>query len=486
MRALALVPMVAACASAPVAETRVGPGLQSDEPAANAAFSEDPRQLRFAPLEFDPPRAKVHGASGDGLKAFHLHDPELPLLHLALILGVGSKDDPTDRPGVAELLERVLPVGGAGDRPPAAFADAAESRAIDVRVSVAADHTQIRVSSLSKDADLAFELLADLVMRPLYEKERLEIERGRSIEGVRRRNDHPHAIASRAFREALYGPASPWARIPTQADIGAITREDLIALHRRFFTAGNARLVVVGDLDEAGLGERLSTWFGSWTGAAPARAAVDRSGRPDGPTRRLAVKKGLGQAVVLLGQRFLPRHHPDRYAADLLNYLLGGGVFQSRLGEAIRSDKGLAYSVSSGVRRLGDDDGYLYVFAGTKPQSQAEVMKLAGDVVERMHRSADVTEEELARAKDAFLNRHIFHFETAYRVAFKQALLDHYGYDPNWLRTYPERIAKVTVGDIARVARERLTPDRFATILVTPTSPAGDGWETIDLEAAVR
>jgi zinc protease len=190
--------------------------------------------------------------------------------------------------------------------------------------------------------------------------------------------------------------------------------------------------------------------------------------------------------VILAGQRWLPRHHPDRYASDLLNYILGGGVFQSRLGEAIRSDRGLAYSVSSGVRRLHEDQGYLYVFAGTKPESQGEVLALVHSVTDAMRAKADISAEELSRTKEAFLNRHIFNFDTAYGLAVQQAVLEHYGYDPDWLRTYPERIAAVTAADLARLANERLRPDQFATVLVTPKAPTEGDWTPIDLSEAVR
>lgn len=481
----AMAVLAAGCASGPKPETKVGPGLIQGGPAVTATLVTDPRTLTFDRLKFEPPAPTLHRPTQGGATGYHVADTELPLLELALIVGLGGRDDPPDKPGVVELLERTLPVGGAGDRPAARFAETAEARAIEVHVSTGDDRTTVRVAALAKDAELAFSLLADLALRPRFDANRLEIERKRAIEAVRRRNDHPHSIGARELRNALYGPDSRWSRQPTQAQLAAVTRQDVIALHKAHFQAGGARIVVVGDLAEAEFKRLFDAHFGTWTGAAPARPKDDPSRRAAGPQRRLAVKPG-GQAVILAGQRWLPRHHPDRHVSDLLNYILGGGVFQSRLGEAIRSDRGLAYSVSTGVRRLHDDVGYLYVFAGTKPSTQGEVLGLIHSVTDAMRAHADVTDDELAQAKDAFLNSHVFNFDTAYGVAVQQAILDHYGYAQGWLAAYPDRIAAVTAADIARVAKERLHPSEFTTVLVTPQAPAEEGWQAIDLEAAVR
>lgn len=479
---------LAACAGGPRPETRIGPGLLAGGPAAPATLARDPRTLTFPALAFDPPAALVL-TRPSGLKVFFLPDPELPLVELLLVVGLGTRDDPPDHPGAASLLGRTLAAGGAGDRGPDAFAEAAEGRAIEVDVSLDDDLARVHVSALAADAPLAMALLADLVRRPLYDAGRLEIERGRAIEAVRRRNDEPQAIAARELRAALYGAGSPWARLPTQAELAAVTRDDLVALHRRHFTPANCRLAVVGDLDRDRLDALLAALDG-WEGGPPERAPrPDGEVRSPGPARLLAIKEGTAQAVVLMGQPFIPRHHPDRHATDLMNYILGGGVFQSRLGEAIRSDRGLAYAVSSGVRRLGEADGHLYVLAATKPATQAEVMRIAEEVVTRMHDAADVSTGELARAKDAFLNSHVFHYATATGVAFEQATLDHYGYAPDWLLRYPDRIEAVTAADIARVAREHLRPEALATVLVTPAPPPaepGRPWTPVDLGLSVR
>ncbi len=485
MRPLVIALIATACAGSPKIETKVGPGLRSAEPAATATLAEDPRTLSFERLQFEPRQATVHKLPDSQLVAWFAPDTELPLVNLALFIGMGNRDNPADKPGVVELLERTLAVGGAGGRSPSQFADAAESRAMEVHVSVGDDRTTVRVAALAKDLALAFELMSDVVRRPLYDAERLEIERGRAIEAVRRRNDHPQGIASRELRKALYGAGSRWVQQPTQAELKAVTRDDIVALHKRYFVASNARLVAVGDIAADAFSAGLTAGFGGWQGDKPERPADKRTERLPGPTRRLAVKQS-GQAVILAGQRWLPRHHPDRHTSDLLNYILGGGVFQSRLGEAIRSDRGLAYSVSTGVRRLQDDDGYLYVFVGTEPKNLDQVLGLIHQVTDAMRAKADVSAEELSQAKDAFLNSHVFNFDTAYGVAAQQAVLDHYGYAPDWLTRYPERIAAVSADDIARVARERLTPDKFATIVVGPAAPSGDGWQPIDLEAAIR
>ena len=471
--------------AAPTVQTLVHPGLAQAPAPLPEALAQDPRALTYPPLEHTPPEPDVR-TWDNGLVLYLMEDHELPLVDAAVIVGLGRRDDPPGRAGAVELLGRTLRRGGAGDRDGDAFEAAAEQRAIELDVDADLDRTTVALSTLSEHLPLALELLADLLRRPGYQADRLEVERGRAVEAVRRRNDQPDEIAARELRKALYGAGSPWARLPTQAELAAVTRDDLLGLHARFFTPANVRLVVVGDFSTDALVASLRARLGDWRGARPARPAPDPSGRPEGPARYLARRPDAGQAVALMGQRLLPRHHPDRHALALMDYLLGGGVFASRLGQAIRSDRGLAYAVRSGVRDLLDDVGYLYVYAGTKPEQAGEVLDIASQVATRMHVDAAVTPEELARARDAFLNRHVFNYATPYRIAAQRAALDYYGYPPEYLREYPARIAAVTAEDIARVARTHLSPERWTTVLVAPQAPASEGWSEVDLEDAVR
>ena len=494
MRRTALLLLVAgvagACAAtpkpaAPKPETKVHPGMTQARRPLPPALEKDPRTLEYAPLEHTPPAPDVR-TWDSGLTVYLLEDHELPLVDAAVIVGAGRRDAPADRPGAVELLERTWRRGGAGERDADTFEATAEGRAIELDVSTGADRTDVRLSTLSRHLPLALELLCDLLARPRFQADRLEVERGRAIEAVRRRNDRPQSIAGRELRTALYGAGSPWARLPTQAELTAVTRDDLLALHRRLVTPGNARLVLVGDFATDAALATLKDRCGGWTGPAPERPAVPAEGRPTGPARRLAKKPDARQAVLVLGQRLVPRHHPDRYALDLLNHLLGGSIFDSRLGQLIRSDRGLAYAVRSGLRDLLHDVGYLYVFAGTRPDKAGETLSLAERVVREMHAEARIGSEELARAKDAFVHRHVFNYATPYAVAVQQAVLDYYGYPPDYLAKYPERIAAITADDIASAARTHLTPDRLVTVLGAPEAPQAEGWTEIDLERAVR
>jgi zinc protease len=421
-----------------------------------------PDRLAFPPLVFHVPQAEKVELP-NGIRLYLREDHELPLVEVTAMVGAGAIGEPADRTGLSALFAAALRTGGAGDRSPDAVDRELERLAADLAVHGDTYATTVDLSLQAQDLEAGLALLADLLRRPGFAPERLELARKQQLEAIRRQNDEPEGIAARAMARALYGD-HPLGRTPTVAAVSAVARDDLFAFHRRYFHPGNLWLAVSGDFDPARLRPLLESLLGDWprTGFEP-QPLPPLSPQP-APVLLTAVKD-VPQATVQIGEIGIDKDAPDLHAARVMNFILGGGGFNSRLMREIRSDRGLAYSVYSYFqvgRRL---PGPFLAGCETKSASVAEVLRLMREQMEAL-REEPVSEEELALARESLVNSFVFGFTDSHEVISQLLRLDFYGYPPGYLETYREKVAAVTAPDVQRAARERLHPERQAVVVV--------------------
>lgn len=421
-----------------------------------------PEDLAYPPLTFHPPEIDKQVLPG-GIRLYLKEDHELPLVSVTAMVGAGSIGDPPDKTGRGELFASVLRTGGAGEFAPEAFDRALERLAADLSVSTGTYTTSVDLSLRSVDLEEGLGLLADLLRRPRFAPARLELARLQAIEGVRRRNDLPGAIARRTLMEALYG-GHPLGRSPTVETLQAVRRGDLEAFHERYFAPGNLWLAVTGDFDRKRLLSRLDQLFGDWSpNTAPEQEVPSLETSPE-PVLRLA-GKDISQTTVLFGEIGIDKDAPDLHAVRVMNWILGGGGFNSRLVREVRSNRGLAYSVYSYYqigRRL---PGPFIAGTETKAGSTLETIRLMRREMEKL-RSVPVSNAELALARESLVNSFVFAFTDSHEIVKRQLRLDYFDYPEDYLQTYREKILAVTARDVQEAARRHLHPDRQVLVLV--------------------
>lgn len=424
-----------------------------------------PDRLAFPPLVFHVPQVDTVELP-NGIRLYLKEDPELPLVQLTAMMGAGSIGEPAEKTGLGALFAATLRTGGAGAYTPDGLDRALERLAADLGVSTDTYATTVDLSLQATDLETGLVILADLLRRPAFAPERLELARKQMIEGIRRQNDEPEEIASRALMQALYGD-HPLGRSPTVASVSAVGRDDLLDFHRRYFHPNNLWLAVSGDFDRAALLALIERTLGDWPRADFVPQAVPAVAAAAAPMV-LVGQKEIPQTTVLIGELGIDKSAPDLHAVRVMNYILGGGGFNSRLMREVRSDRGLAYSVYSYFqvgRRL---PGPFVAGCETKSASTIEVVKLMRRLMAEM-REKEVSAAELALARESLVNSFVFGFTDSHEVVSQILRLDFYDYPPGYLETYRDRVAAVTAGDVLRAARERLNPERQTVILV------GDG-----------
>jgi zinc protease len=418
--------------------------------------------VQTPPLQFNLPLVETLQLP-NGMRVYLKEDHELPLVEMTLMVGAGSIDDPLDRTGQGALYAAALRTGGAGERAPEAVDLELERLAADFSVAGDSYATTLSLSLQADDLDTGLSLLADTLRRPGFDPGRLELARKQQIEAVRRQNDEPEAIAARLLRQAIYGD-HPLGRTPSEATLQTVSRADLLAFHQRYVQPGNLWLAISGDFDRIQLLTLLLEAFGDWP-ATPVPAqplpAVTAAARPV----LLLVQRELPQTVIQLGELGIDKSAPDLEAVRVMNYILGGGGFNSRLMSDIRSDRGLAYSVYSYYqvgRRL---PGLFLAGSETKGASALEVVQRLRTQMEQM-RAEPVTEDELRLAKESLINSFVFAFADSHEVAAQAMRLDFYGYPPDYLSGFRDRVAAVDAAAVQQAARDRLHPERMTLVLV--------------------
>ncbi|WP_020675784.1 M16 family metallopeptidase [Geopsychrobacter electrodiphilus] len=445
-----------------------------------------PDALTFPKLTFDFPQVE-HLTLANGIEVYLLPDHDLPLVEITTLTGGGSIFDPPEMTGLSDLFVESLQTGGAGDRSPLIFQETLENMAADLKVSSSSYAYQLDMSMRRQDVVSGFGLLADVLRRPQFDAQRIEIARLGLIEGVRRRNDDPASIAARTLARSIYGD-HPFGRVARQKTLNAIRREDLLRLYQTYFQPSNLSIAVSGDIDLDELKTLLSQTFGDWQGTRrpslkpPALPVKDQKGE------LFIADKDLPQTTIMMGQPGIDKNNPDAMALKVANYILGGGGFNSRMMREIRSNHGLTYSVYS-YFQIGRLLPELFIAqCETKCSSTLEVVSMMRAQMQGLI-NMPVSDAELTTAKESLINSFVFAFDSSHAVVTRQQRLDFYEYPADYMQTYRQKIAAVTKADVQRVAKKYLHPDQLQIVLVgrrngfeqDPAAALGMPVEKVDL-----
>jgi predicted Zn-dependent peptidase len=398
----------------------------------------------------------------NGLTVFLLRDPEVPLVSVRALVRTGGVLEPADRVDLAELTGRAMRTGGTTHRTGLEISNLLESLGAVLETGIGRQSGSASLSVLSPDLPIGVELLADVLRRPLFDPEEVERVKRRKIEEIRRSNDEPDEIAFREFRAAVYGD-DPRGRRSSPEMVAALTREDLVAFHAGSFFPDRILLGVSGMFDEEEILTLLRRHFGDWVPAAAAAPAFPLPTRPAQAGAHLAAKE-LPQSTIIMGHLAPSKDSPEFAAFTLLDHVLGGSGFGSRLTSQIRSDRGLAYSVGSFYR---GDIGYgvFGAYCMTKSASTLEAAHLMRGIIERV-RAEGVSAEELREAKDAIVNNLIFSIDATDEVVAQRIGFAYDGLPQDFLERFRDRIEAVSPEDVRRTAQRFLRPEAMATVVV--------------------
>lgn len=400
----------------------------------------------------------------NGLTVYFSQDKELPLVSVSLLIPGGTIWEQASEAGLYEALGDNMRLGGAGKFSPQDLDRELEKYAASISSDYGAEYGTIGFSSLSSDFDHIFSLMSDVLLRPNFDRERLSLWKGQTLEGIRRRIDDPGTIASLSVRQMLIGDTS-YGAILTSQDITAITRQKLRALHAKAIIPNTALLAISGNITRQQAEEAVNRYLGGWQAAAQ-----PLSPPPPFPNQKNAgivfIEQPLAQATILIGQLGPERLSPDQYAIDLFNHYFGSGGFGSLLMKRIRTERGLAYGVF-GSMFAGLGRGRALIHLQTKTESAGEAAVETLKCLEEV-KSKEIATADLIESRNSISNAFIFNFAAASQVLSRRVQFDLLKYPRDFDQLYLENIKSVTPRDIREVAKARWNYSDFVIVIVGP------------------
>jgi zinc protease len=437
-------------------------------PPASHGQATDWKQIQAPPLHAFHPQLPTRIQLSNGLVIFLQVDHELPLIRGRAQIRGGSREEPADKAGLAQIYGQVWRTGGTQRKTGDQLDDYLEARAARVETADGIDSTTVSWDCLKENLDDVFGVFLEVLREPEFREDKLPLAKNQLNTFISRRNDNPFEIAFREASKLVYGADSPYARVPEYATVAAVTRDDLRSWHQRFVYPNNIILGVVGDFDSKAMEARLRQAFDSWPkGPAAQKSQVPFHGPK--PGIYFAPKDDVTASTVQMVDLGTTRDNPDYYAIEVFNQFFGGSL-SSRLFNNIRSKKGLAYAVGGGVGTEFDHPGVLRLFMGTKSGTTAAAIDGFNEELDAL-KTNPATPEELTKAKEAILNSFVFRFDSKEKVLRERMAYEFYGYPADFLERYRVGIEKVTQDDAARVAQKYIHKERLAILVV---GKAGD------------
>jgi zinc protease len=410
----------------------------------------------------------------NGLKVLLVENPSIPAVSLTASVLTGARYDSELKAGLAIMVSRLLDEG-TSTRTSLEIADAIESVGGAIETDGSFERIIATASVLTKDVDLGLELLADLLIRPIFPQAFVDKEKARTLAEIQSAQDRPQVVAGWAFNELVYQD-HPLHR-PSHGypeTVERITREDLLDFHRRFFVPNNILLSMVGDFRVPDLLPKVQRFFGDWASKPVVFPTYANPVRQTGKRTKF-ITMPAQQLNIYLGHLGITRNNPDYYALQVLDTILGGGAgFTARIPQRLRDELGLAYTTFASITMTaGLDPGRFISFIGTSPEN----MKLATEgLLNEIRRIIEepVTAQELQDAKDYLTGSFVFAFESSPQIARFLIHAEVYGLGFDYVERYPEYIRAVTVDEISRAAKKYLDSANYTLVVVGPVAEDGN------------
>ncbi len=400
----------------------------------------------------------------NGLKLIAVEHHELPVVSFRLMVKSGALQDPLGKAGLAQMTAGLL-TKGTHSRSATDIAEAIDFIGGNLNSSASWDKSNVSCQVLKKHFQLGLDLFADVILNPVFQKSEIDRLRKQTISSYIQNKDELANLANEYFNKCLYGDHPfGFEQNGTDKTLPNINRQDIIEFYKNYYVPNNSIVVVSGDIDPEMAFASLEAIFGNWKMKNIKQSEIPDVKQVEGYKILLVNKKESTQSQIRLGHFGISRSNPDYFSVNLMNYILGGGGFASRLMKTIRADMGLTYGIYSrfSARKI---PGPFYIGTFTKNES-------VGDAIEeilkqlRKIRQETAKPEELADAKSYLNGSYPMRFETPNQVAGQLLHVELYGLGDDYISTYRDKVQNVDLQQVKQAAAQYIDPDNMVIVVV--------------------
>ncbi|RME22088.1 MAG: insulinase family protein, partial [Candidatus Zixiibacteriota bacterium] len=343
------------------------------------------------------------------------------------------------------------------------------------------------VNSLSDYQDMVLDILADILRNPVFDQDKIDLAKVQARSDIARRNDDPQGLGFREFRRLIYGANSVYGRQPEYATINAITRDDLVAFHKKWFHPEAIQMAIWGDFKTADIIKAIKKRFADWPRGNVTVPPPPKVNYTFEEHTYYIEKKDVTQSGIFMGHIGGLLTDPDYPTLIVMNNIMGGGL-GNRMFNAVRSKEGLAYAASGRYSANIAYPGVFVNYVGTKSETTAKAVREAVKVIKSMQTDPP-TPEEMKKGKESYLNSFVFNFDSKAKIVNRLMNFSFYGLPADFLNQVRDKVEKVTADDVVAAANKYLHPDKLKLLVVgkaedfdEPLSNLGMGpVDTIDI-----
>src|SRR4030066_520093 len=420
----------------------------------------------LASPEIEPKRVVLK----NGITLLFVETHALPMVNISIAIKAGAIYDPPEKGGVASLTAAVL---DEGTKRRSSKQIAEEIDFIGGRLSASGgeDFSSASLVVLKKDLANGLDMLSDILLNPMFPEEEQERKKKETLAAIMSEKDDPGAVASKTFYKAVF-QRHPYG-IPVEGDeesVSRITRDDIEKFYQQYYKPNNTIIAVTGDLKYKEAVSLIETSFKQWK--------KSKLKLPDVPSVNKVVKmdsihidRNITQSNIVLGHTGISRDNPDYYAVTVMNYILGGGGFESRMVKEIRDKKGLAYSVYSRFD-VNKYPGAFSVEVQTKNETAMEAIEGIKTELKKI-REEQVQDEELRNAKAYLTGSFPLRLDTNAKSSKFLVLVEFYHLGLDYINEYVKKIDAVTKDDVLRVAGKYIDTENYITVIVGKQEKTG-------------
>jgi zinc protease len=435
---------------------------------------ESPYKIQYQALDWKVPVGEpFRQVLPNGLITYIAEDHSLPYVRLVGFVRYGSILDPADKEGLSGLMTNLMRTGGTQ-----AYQSDTLDALIDLfslRISVSASETQVSFSCscLSEFTDTCLYMLSQVLFHPTFEDRKVKKQTSILLESIAHRFDNPDPILDAVYEKAMYRDGKNSA-LTTAKSIGRITKKDLADLHGRVFKTENMIVAVSGSFSKKAIEQKLNVLFPKAAPGATLSPAtpIDSACSPitvKPLSKSVIINKPISQSYVRMGLPLFKRPNDEFYAVQVLNLVLGGEGFTSRLGSKVRSDEGLAYVIYSSAGSNYFFPSTFFVEFHTKNETASKAMAFSVAEFNKI-KAGGVSDDELAHAKKVLIDGLPSMFRSPDDIVENYAQNEYWKRPADHFVKYPERVNALTKADILRVAKKYCDPAAMTYTVVGDTS----------------